>query len=212
MTSQTITFALYLAIAVLPSVAVHEYAEARAAGRLGDPSPRRWGRLTLDPRPHIDRFGTVVLPALLLLLIAVGVPAIPFAYAKPLPLEPSYLRRPDRDDVLVALAGPFANLAVAAVAGILVRFLGGEAQRFVIAVLYFNAILFVFNLLPIPGLDGARILARYLHGRAKEVYVDFAQYLPLVLIVVFFVFGGPILGIVNIVAGSLCTSLSAGRC
>jgi Zn-dependent protease len=197
---------------VLPSVAVHEYAQALTADRLGDPTPKRWGRLTLDPRPHIDRFGTAVLPILLLLLIAVGAPAVPFAYAKPLPLEPSYLRRPDRDDILVALSGSFANLAIAAIAGLLVRVLGGEAQRFAIAVLYFNAILFIFNLLPIPGLDGARILARYLHGRAREVYVDFAQYLPLILLVVFFVFGGPILGIVNAVAGSLCASLSAGRC
>ena len=98
MTSQSVTFAIYLAIALFPSVIVHEYAHALAADRLGDPTPRRWGRLTLDPRPHIDRFGTAVLPVLLLLLVAVGAAFLPFGYGKPMPYEPSYLRNRERDE------------------------------------------------------------------------------------------------------------------
>jgi len=213
MTSDTLTFALYLLIAIIPSVVLHEYAHAVVADRLGDPTPRRWGRLTLDPRPHIDRFGTVVLPGLLLLVLAVGGGLLPFAYAKPMPLEPSYLRHQERDETIVALAGPVANLAIAALAGLIVRVVStGEASRFVLAVMVMNVILFVFNLIPIPGLDGARIIAHHLHGRARQVYVDLNQYLPLFMLVIFFVFHGPIFSIVNSIVGSLCSTLSGGLC
>jgi Zn-dependent protease len=213
MTTQTITLALYLLIALVPSLALHEYAPAVMADRLGDPSPRRWGRLTLDPRPHIDRFGSVVLPALLLLVLAVGGGLLPFAYAKPMPLEPSYFRNRDRDETLVALAGPFANLVVSVLAGLLLRVASsGEVGRFLVAVLLMNVILCVFNLIPIPGLDGARIIAHYVHGRAHEVYVDLNQYLPLFMLLVFFLLHGPILSIVGSIASQLCSTLSGRPC
>ncbi len=209
----SVTFALYLAISLFPSVIVHEYAHAVAADRLGDPTPRRWGRLTLDPRPHIDRFGTVVLPALLLLLIAVGSAFLPFAYGKPLPLEPSYLRNRERDETLVALAGPWANLAIAVVAGLVLRVVPcGELARFVFSVLYINVVLFAFNLLPIPGLDGAQIIARFLHGRAQQVYVDANQYLPLFMLLVFFLLSGPILNVVGPITTWLSSLLGGSRC
>jgi Zn-dependent protease len=213
MTFQTVTFALYLLIALFPGVIVHEYAHALVSDRLGDPTPRRWGRLTLDPRPHIDRFGTVVLPALLLLLVAVGAAFIPFAYGKPMPYEPSYLRNRERDETLVALAGPLANLAIAVVAGVVLRVVPcGELSRFVLSVLFMNVVLFVFNLIPIPGLDGARIIARFLHGRAQQVYVDANQYLPLFMLLVFFLLSAPILNIVSSISTWLSSLLGGSHC
>ncbi|HEY2803386.1 MAG TPA: site-2 protease family protein [Actinomycetota bacterium] len=213
MTYRTVTLALYLLIALIPGVIVHEYAHALVADRLGDPTPRRWGRLTLDPRPHIDRFGTVVLPALLLLLVAVGAAFIPFAYGKPMPYEPSYLRNPERDETLVALAGPFANLGLAVAAGLVLRVVPcGELSRFVLWFLFMNVVLFVFNLIPIPGLDGARIIARFLQGRAQQLYVDANQYLPLFMLVVFFLLSAPILTIVGSVSTWLSSLLGGSHC
>jgi Zn-dependent protease len=213
MTRESLTVALYLLIAIIPSLALHEYAHAVVADRLGDPSPRRWGRLTLDPRPHIDPFGSLILPGLLLLLVAVGKPALPFAYAKPMPLEPSYLRHRDRDETLVALAGPLANLAAAMIAALVLRIVSvGEPGRFIRAVLVMNVILFVFNLMPIPGLDGARIVARFLRGRAREVYENLHQYLPLFMLVIFFIFGAPVIAIVQALAAPICSGLAGGSC
>jgi Zn-dependent protease len=217
MTRDTITVALYLAIATIPSLVLHEYAHAVVADRLGDPTPRRWGRRTLDPRPHIDTFGSIVLPGLLLLLVAVGQGVLPFAYAKPMPLEPSYLRHRDRDEYLVALAGPIANLVAAMIAGLVLRAVSfgdpfGEPARFVRAVIVINVILFVFNLMPIPGLDGARIVARFLHGRAREVYDNLHQYLPLFMLVIFFIFGAPVIAIVQALASPICTGIAGGSC
>ncbi|MDP9295892.1 MAG: site-2 protease family protein [Actinomycetota bacterium] len=213
MTSDTLTVALYLLIAIIPSVVLHEYAHAVVAERLGDPTPRRWGKRTLDPRPHIDPFGSIILPGLLLLLLAVGKGVLPFAYAKPTPLEPSYLRHRDRDETLVALAGPLANLAIAAAAGLVLRVVSvGEPARFIRAVLVMNVILFVFNLMPIPGLDGARIVARFLHGRARDVYVNLHQYLPLFMLVIFFIFGAPVIAIVQALVTPICAGLAGGTC
>src|SRR3954465_13386059 len=107
MTGASLRLALYVAVALAPALVLHEYAHAFVATRLGDPTPRRWGRLTLNPKPLIDPFGSLILPALSLILIATGngllIPI--FAYAKPLPLDPTYFRDRDRDIILAALAG-----------------------------------------------------------------------------------------------------------
>src|SRR5918993_3545301 len=104
---ENLRFALYLAISLVPALVLHEYAHAFVAVRLGDPTPRRWGRLTFNPRPLIDPFGSVILPILGLILIAArGAFLLPiFAYAKPLPLDASYLRRQRRDTPPIAPAG-----------------------------------------------------------------------------------------------------------
>ena len=96
---EDLRFAAYLAVALVPALVLHEYAHAFVAVRLGDPTPKRWGRLTLNPRPLIDPFGSLILPALALILIAArGQLLLPvFAYAKPMPLDPSYLKDPKRD-------------------------------------------------------------------------------------------------------------------
>src|SRR6185503_3523963 len=116
MTGATLKLALYVAIALVPALVLHEYAHAFVATRLGDPTPKRWGRLTLNPRPLIDPFGSLILPALSLILIATGngLLTIPiFAYAKPLPIDPNYLRNRDRDTILIWVAGLVMNIVLA---------------------------------------------------------------------------------------------------
>jgi Zn-dependent protease len=210
---ENVKFALYLLVALVPSLVLHEYAHAVAADRLGDPSPRRWGRLTLNPRPLSDPFGSVLLPALILILVASGQGLLPiFAYAKPMPLDPRYLRNPKRDSLIVVLAGPGANLALAAVAGIALRSgVTGEAGTFAYAWLVVNVFMFVFQLMPVPGLDGAKLLARVLPPRPREVYVNLDQYLVLFMLVIFFLLAGPLLSIVRALASSVCTGLAGAN-
>ncbi len=194
-----VRFALYLAIALLPSLILHELAHGYTADRLGDPTPRRWGRLSLNLRMLMDPFGSVILPGLILILVASGqfclLPI--FAYAKPMPMDPTYLRNPSRDSLLVTLAGPVANLVLAAAAGLFTRVLSGELQVFAFAWVIVNVFMFLFQLVPIPGLDGSRLLIRVLPARARGVYANLDQYLVLFILVVFFVLAAPLLGIVR---------------
>jgi Zn-dependent protease len=212
-TAASVKFALYLLVALIPSLALREFARAAAAERLGDPTARRFGRRTMNPRPHFDPFGTAVLPGLLLLLRAANVGLPVFAYAKPMPLNPSNLRNPNRDTVFIALAGPTANLVLSIAAALALRAVSsGEVFVFLAAVLQVNVVLFVFNLMPIPGLDGARILGRFLHGRAREVYQNMDQYLPLFMLVIFFLLGAPVLTFVNALGNALCNAIVGGNC
>src|SRR5439155_24470057 len=126
---------VYLAVGLLVGLVVHEYAHALVAVRLGDHSPRLHGRLTLHPRPHVDPFGTVVLPAILLLVVLFDPSqTFVFAYAKPMELNQWTLRRRQAHAVWIALAGPLANVALAFVFGglyRLVRSSTGELPVFV---------------------------------------------------------------------------------
>ena len=207
--------AAYLAVSLVPALVLHEYAHAFVATRLGDPTPRRWGRLTLNPRPLVDPFGSLILPALALLLIAArGELLLPvFAYAKPLPLDPSYLRNPRRDALLVTISGLGANLALAIVGGVAIRLgITGELGLFARAWLLVNALMFAFQLMPIPGLDGSKLIARALPPRAREVYVNLDQYLVLFILVVFFIFAGPLITIVEAFANVACNLASGADC
>ncbi len=198
--------AVYLLVALVPALVLHEYAHALTADRLGDPSPRRWGRLTLNPRPLIDPFGSLILPGLALVLVAAGRGFLPvFAYAKPMPFDPGNLRNPARDSLRVVWAGLLANLALAAVAGLFLRLgLTGDAFRIADAFLFVNGFMFLIQLMPIPGLDGSKLLARVLHGRAREVYVNLDEYLVLFVLLIFFLLGGPFLSIVTGLFGAIC--------
>lgn len=212
MSLDDLKFAAYLAVSLAPALVLHEYAHAFVAVRLGDPTPKRWGRLTLNPRALIDPFGSLILPALALVLIAArGQLLLPvFAYAKPMPLDPSYLRNPRRDAAIVSAAGLAANLLLAVVGGLVVRAgIGGEVGTFARAWLIVNALMFAFQLMPIPGLDGAKLLARVLPPRPREVFVNLEQYLVLFILVVFFVLAGPLLSIVDAFANIAC-ELTAG--
>ncbi|HEX9880126.1 MAG TPA: site-2 protease family protein [Candidatus Binatia bacterium] len=157
------------AIPILVAIIFHEVAHGWVAFRLGDPTASRMGRLTLNPIPHIDIFGTIVFP---LLLILVRAPFV-FGYAKPVPVNFQNLRNPKRDMIWVALAGPGTNLALALVSLLLLRILVGIrlpeertiASAIIVPFAYMlsasasiNIILAVFNAFPIPPLDGGRVL------------------------------------------------------
>jgi Zn-dependent protease len=208
-------FALYLAGSLLAGMSVREYARAFIAARLHDPTPRLWGRLTFDPKVWFEPFGAGLLPALILLLWGVGATFLPppVAYGKPAPVDPNYFGNRSRDTIYVSVAGPVANLALAAVGGRALRAgIAGEAGLIALAFMLANLSLMIFHLLPIPGLDGARMVALVLPPRAAEVYRNADQYLPLFVLIVLFLFGGPLISIMNSLTDSLCRVLSGFSC
>ncbi len=201
----------YFAVGILIAVDLHEFAHAWLAVRLGDQTPRAMGRLTLNPKALIDPFGTLVLPAILLLpVLLAGRLVIPFAYAKQMPLNPWNLRRREADAVWVAVAGIVANVVLAFVFGALLRVVrSGEVAIFLVRCLQVNVAMAAFHIVPIPGLDGGRVVARYLPPKPKEVFLNLEQYLALFMLVVFFIFAGPILSFVSAIGNGIC-NLAAG--
>jgi Zn-dependent protease len=184
-----------LAVPVLAAIVFHEVAHGAVAYVLGDPTAARAGRLTLNPLPHIDPIGSVVLPGLLLLApLLLGTRPFVFGYAKPVPVDFSRLRHPRRDTILVALAGPGTNLLLAAIsAGVLAMLPRGQgvdlwqALRFMAgASIQINCVLAVFNLLPVPPLDGGRVLTALLPPSLAQALRRVEAYgFIIVLLVVF---------------------------
>jgi Zn-dependent protease len=214
MSIDALLLTIYLAVGVLISLLFHEYAHAFVAARLGDVTPRQSGRLTLNPGPHVDTFGTLILPGILLLPVPFGSLLFPvFAYANPQPLSPWNVRIRGRDSTLIALAGPAANLLLAFVFGGLVR-VAGQVQlaRFLAACLFTTVVMAVMQIVPLPGLDGSRVLARFLPPKAQEVYTNLAQYLPLWILLVFFIFPGPIFAFVGVVGDGICRVAAGTNC
>jgi Zn-dependent protease len=212
--SLSLRFAVYLAAGILVALVVHEYAHALAALRLGDRTPQQAGRLTLNPHPHLDPFGSLLLPGILLLPVIFGNQLFPvFAYAKQQPLNPWALRRQDNDSTWIALAGPAANVALAFLVGLALRAVStGELALFLTAVLQVSVTIAVLNLVPVPGLDGSRVLARFLPARAREIYSGADQYLALFILVIFFILPGPIFSFVRVIGNGICQAVAGGDC
>jgi Zn-dependent protease len=210
--------AVYMAVSLLIGMDVREYVRASVATALHDPTPRLWGRRTLNPKAWFDPFGSGVVPGLILVLWAVGASFLPppAAYGKPAPVDPTYLRRPVRDQVWIGLAGPLSNIALGVVAGLLVRAVAGttNVELFVALVVFeFTQLcLAIFHLLPIPGLDGARLVGLALKGDAARVYRDADRYLPLFVLVAVFVLAGVLQAIVYGIVNAICTAVSGFGC
>lgn len=173
MTQQHVTI-VYQIIVFLFAICVHESAHAWTAWRLGDPTARMLGRVTLNPLRHIDPVGTVLLPVLGLLY---HFPMI--GWAKPTPVDPRNFKNPVRDDILTSLAGPASNFLIAIVSIIALRLLamGGGASPVLepLAILFWysmaiNVLLGVFNLIPIPPLDGSHVLRHLLPSGVRHIY------------------------------------------
>lgn len=182
------------AAALILAIVIHESAHALVAYLLGDKTARSRGRVSLNPLNHIDPFGTVILP---LLMLAAGGPV--FAFAKPVPVYLGNLKHPKRDEVLVALAGPASNILLAVIAALLARILLATAGsssallavvphvvNFLFTFLSVNLSLAFFNLIPLPPLDGSSILVPFLRGRALQTYYEIQRYAMPILIIVLY--------------------------
>jgi Zn-dependent protease len=175
---------LYILPILLFSVVIHEVAHGYMALKLGDPTAKMLGRLTLNPLPHIDLIGSIFIP--LFSLLTAG--SVFIAWAKPVPVDARNFLRPRRDDLLVSIVGPMSNLLVASICSVAVIILGYagatvDAAGSVLATdgleflmkmfyggIYLNIILAVFNLIPVPPLDGSHVLAAFLPARLARGY------------------------------------------
>ena len=199
---------VFLVAVIVMSVVIHEVMHGVAADWLGDPTARLQGRLTLNPIPHLDLFGSIILP----ILTALSPGGFFFGWAKPVPYNPYNLRRaPMWGEAIVAAAGPASNLALALVAGLLVRLqIFPDMVEMLMYVVAINVSLTVLNLIPIPPLDGSKILGAILPKslgydglRDRMEYNPFLGFgLILILIVVFGgAFGNLVSGIAQAIAG-----------
>ncbi len=174
-----------IAVAILPAlfaITVHEVAHGWMASKLGDQTAKRLGRLTLNPFKHIDPVGTVMLPAILILLKA----GFLFGWAKPVPVTFENLRHPKRDMVLVAAAGPGANFFMAIFWGVIAKIgmvLGDQVPWIAVPLqltglfgIFFNSVLMAFNLIPLPPLDGGRVAVGLLPDRLGEKLAQLEPY------------------------------------
>lgn len=192
---------------LLVAVVLHEVSHAYVAYAFGDTTARDAGRLSLNPVRHIDPFGTIVLPGLLIALSLVGLGSgVVFGWAKPVPVSRSGLRRPRTQMLLVALAGPATNLVLATLGVLLLRGgVGSEAALDVLGVwIILNVTLFVFNMLPVPPLDGSEVVAWLLPGGARRAFLGLQRYGVLVLLAVIWLFPSIFRAVVRpLVAGLL---------
>jgi Zn-dependent protease len=165
---------VFIIVVLIFSAIVHEYMHGWMANELGDPTAKLAGRLTLNPLAHLDLFGSIILP---LILYFTG--GFIFGYAKPVPYNPYNLRDPKYDPVKVALAGPLSNLVIAVFFGLFLRFVPIENPllvQFIGAIVQVNLILFVFNMIPIPQLDGSRVIFPFLPRGIQEFYARLESY------------------------------------
>jgi len=173
-------------VLLIVAVILHEVSHGLVARRLGDTTAARAGRLTLNPIRHIDPFGSVLLPALLALS---GAPV--FGWAKPVPVNPRAFRRPMEGMALTSLAGPVSNLSLALLAGrLLLPATSGIVADLVWAFGVINVVLAVFNLLPIPPLDGSRMVPLFLGDRGRAAFARAEPYGFLILFALLFIIPG----------------------
>lgn len=200
MDMNTVIYYVCCLLSFVPAIVFHEVAHGFAAWKLGDPTAKAAGRLTLNPLAHVDVFGTVILP---LLMMIMGGPV--FGYAKPVPYNPTYFKNKRTGDFIVGMAGPAANLVMALLGSAVAIALSGMVEAAAVSadpnmpLLYFffwflpmfimvNLYLMFFNLIPVPPLDGSSIFALFIPKGKMHLYYRVEQYaMPVLLILLFLV-------------------------
>jgi len=176
---------IILFLLLVVCITIHEWAHAWVADKLGDPLPRQQGRVTLDPRSHIDPIGTLLIP-LVMIFASPGFAII--GWGKPVQISLPNRETKKRDDILITIAGPLSNLSIAFICslsfGLFYRFvpLGESALLLLYQIVSLNAVLFLFNLLPIPPLDGSLILKNMVNMK-DETFLKFSKYGFFILII-----------------------------
>jgi len=157
--------------ALLVAITIHEFSHAWIANALGDPTAKREGRLTMNPIAHLDLMGTIF-------MLLVG-----FGWGKPVPINVNNLKNPKIDEIKISLAGPFSNLILATILGLIIRFipLSETTVNFLVIITIINLVLMTFNLLPIPPLDGSHLLKIFI---SQEAYLAFERLGIFILLVV----------------------------
>lgn len=187
---------LYVVPVILVSLTAHEVSHGWVAYRMGDPTAKSMGRLSLNPLRQLDPFGTLMLILTYLFL------GFMFGWAKPIPVTTRYFRHPQRDMAIVGAAGPAANFVLAVLFGVILRFaglplhdLGTSVGDVVLNILFImvqvNIVLGLFNLIPIPPLDGSRVLGAFLPRRAYEYWAAIDRYAFLFFFLILFALRGP---------------------
>ncbi|OGX25907.1 MAG: hypothetical protein A2787_08405 [Omnitrophica WOR_2 bacterium RIFCSPHIGHO2_01_FULL_48_9] len=178
---------LEVALLVLSAIILHEYAHGWMAYRLGDPTAMLAGRLSLNPLKHIDLVGTILLPGALLALRLMGHETFIFGWAKPVPVNFSQLRHPKRDVIWVGLAGPAINILLAIFFAAILHsgVLRGSEDILTLAV-FINLLLAAFNMVPIPPLDGSRLVIGLLPAPYDRMYARLERYGILIVFVLLY--------------------------
>ena len=186
-------FLIPLVIILIFSAVLHELMHGVVADKLGDPTARVMGRLTLNPIPHLDPVMSVLLPALLLITQS----PILFGAAKPVPVNPIHFKDPKKDMALTALAGPLTNLMLAVLAAQVLKFipLDSSIQLIILLTVRVNLMLAIINLIPIPPLDGSKVFASIMPNDLARSYLAIEQFgIFILFFLLFFPIGGFSLG------------------
>jgi Zn-dependent protease len=167
MDNLTITYIVFVIISILISLTVHEFMHAWVGHKLGDTTASEAGRISLNPFDHIDPLTTIVLPIVTILVFGV-----PILAAKPVPFNPSHLKFGDFGSAIVSAAGPLSNLALAFIGAVIAQLagIGSTVEQFLQIFVALNVAVFVFNLIPIPPLDGSRVLYAFAPEPVRNLF------------------------------------------